>query len=129
LRGNPRVLRPARHSALLLMLVLPALMVDFVLNRLGAEQMELFAARPSAPMLPARAAAAPRLIWIVFDEMDQLLAFERRPADVQLPELDRPRAESTVANRTTQNAMYTAIALPSLISGRSYASAQALDSS
>ena len=128
-RGNTRILRPARRTAVLLMLLFPALMIDFVLNKLGAEQMEMFAARPSAPMLPARAAAAPRLIWIVFDEMDQLLAFERRPADVKLPELDRLRAESTVANRTTQNAMYTAIALPSMISGRSYASAQALDSS
>jgi hypothetical protein len=129
LRGNTRVLRPARRTALLLMLLFPALMIDFVMNRLGAEQPELFAARPSAPMLPARPAAAPRLIWVVFDEMDELLAFERRPADVNLPELDRLRAESTVADRATENSMWTAVALPSLISGRAYANAQALDSS
>jgi hypothetical protein len=80
-------------------------------------------------MLPPRPAAAPRLIFVVFDEMDELLAFERRPADVKLPELDRLRAESTVADRATENSMWTAIALPSLISGRAYTNAQALDSS
>ena len=129
LRGSTRIFRPARRTALLLMLLLPALMIDFLTNRMGAEQSELFVPRPPLPMLAARPAASPRVIWVIFDEMDQLLAFDHRPDDVHLPELDRLRAESTVANRATQTSMWTAIALPSLISGRPYSNARAVDSS
>jgi Sulfatase len=129
LRGSTRIFKPARRTALLLMLLFPALMIDFLLNHASAEQSELFAPRPSLPMLPARAANAPRLVWVIFDEMDQLIAFDHRPDHLKLPELDRLRAESTLANRTTEVSMWTAIALPSLIAGRAYANAQAVDSS
>jgi hypothetical protein len=54
---------------------------------------------------------------MIFDEMDQKVAFDARPASIQLPELDRLRAESIVANHATQTAEFTGIALPSLISG------------
>jgi hypothetical protein len=35
--------------------------------------------------------AARRVLWIVYDEMDQRTPFLQRPADLQLPELDRLR--------------------------------------
>jgi hypothetical protein len=125
--GNVRVLRPARRVAVLLTLLFPALMLDFGMNRLGAEPAARFSSRPPLPMLPSRGAQAPRLIWLIFDEMDQRLAFDRRPADLELPELDRLRAESVVDNHVTQTAMFTAIALPSLLSGKIFHNAQALD--
>lgn len=127
LLGNRRVLAPARRVALLLLLLLPALMIDFLLNRLGAEQAALYEPLPPQPMQKSRGPGAPRFVFLVFDEMDQRLAFERRPASLQLPQLDRLRAESVVDNRVDQTAMYTAIALPSLISGQLFTNAQALD--
>jgi hypothetical protein len=55
---------------------------------------------------------------MIFDEFDQRVAFDQRPSSLQLPELDRLRAESVVASRATQTAGFTAIAIPTLISGR-----------
>jgi len=91
-------------------------MFDFVSGSLSAEPASAFENRPSAEALPTRA-DAPRLIWIIFDEMDQRVAFDARPSSLQLPEIDRLRAESIVANHATQTAQFTGIALPSLISG------------
>jgi hypothetical protein len=125
--GSQRVLQPARRVALCLLLLLPALMIDFTLNRLGAEQAGLYQPLTPSPLQPVRNPHSQRFIWLVFDELDQRLAFERRPASLQLPELDRLRAESLVDNHAVQTAMYTAIALPSLISGTVLANAQALD--
>jgi hypothetical protein len=127
LLGNTRVLGPARRVALLLMLLFPALMIDFVLSHLSAEPAGVYAPRSPLAPLPARGAHAPRLVWLVFDELDQRLVFERRPAYLELPELDRLRTESLVANHATQTAMFTAIALPSLLSGRVFTNAQAID--
>lgn len=125
--GNRRILNPARHVALLLLLLFPALMIDFVMNRLGAEQPEVYADRPSAPPLPQRATGAPRVIWMIFDELDEHLAFEKRPAYLELPELDRLRGESVFATQAEETSTFTAIALPSLIAGRVFSNAQALD--
>ncbi len=116
-RGNPRIVRPARQMALMLTFLFPALMFDFVGNRITAEPASAFEPRPSVQALPARAGAA-RMIWMIFDEMDQRVAFDVRPSSLQLPELDRLRAESVVASRATQTAGFTAIAIPTLISGR-----------
>jgi hypothetical protein len=127
LLGNTRVLGPARRVALLLMLLFPALMIDFGLSHLSAESASAFGPRAPLPLLPSRGVNAPRLIWLVFDELDQRVVFERRPAYLELPELDRLRAESLVANHATQTAMFTAIALPSLLSGRVFSTAQALN--
>src|SRR5262245_15945466 len=35
-----------------------------------------------------------RVVWIVFEELDQRIAFEARPTGLELPELDRLRRES-----------------------------------
>jgi hypothetical protein len=125
--GNTRILMPARRVTLLLLLLFPALMIDFLMNRLGDEPAEAYLPRPPASLLPARGARAPRFIWVIFDELDQRLVFERRPAYLELPELDRLRAESVSANHAVETATFTAIALPSLICGRIFSNAQAVD--
>ena len=43
-------------------------------------------------------AAARRVLWIVYDEMDQRTTFDARPRDLDLPEFDRLRAESLAAS-------------------------------
>jgi arylsulfatase A-like enzyme len=62
--------------------------------------------------------SAPRFIWVVFDEWDHYLTFEHRPAGLELPELDRFRAEAFDADTAYSPAINTNEALPSLMSGR-----------
>jgi len=118
-RGNFRILHAARRVTLMMSILLPLLLLDFALGRAESPGKEAFQPKHNTPMLPARAnGPGHRLIWILFDEFDQRLAFERRPASLQLPELDRLRAESVVSNQVTQTASWTILAVPSLISGR-----------
>jgi hypothetical protein len=126
LAGNTRILYPARKTALWLTLLFPALMIDFAMTHVRGEMPEAYLPRPPAVMLAPHASSS-RVIWLIFDEFDQRLAFDRRPTDVRLPELDRLRSESLTADHATQVSLYTAIALPSLISGRVFTNAQAVD--
>jgi hypothetical protein len=125
--GNTRVLAPARHVALMLALLFPSLMIDLTVSRVNAEPASAFLAKPSLPMLPSGQAPQRRVIWMLFDELDQRLAFDARQPSVELPELDRLRAESFVASHATQTAPWTIIALPSLLSGRVFSRAELVD--
>ncbi len=125
--NNTRIVRAARHTTLLLTLLIPSLMIDFTWSRLSAETGSAYLPRPSLPMLPPHAGAR-RLVWVLFDELDEHLAFEVRPASLQLPQLDRLRGQSFVATQTRQTAGWTTLALPSLISGVMFQRAELVDS-
>ena len=60
----------------------------------------------------------PRVVWIIFDEMDYRLAFEQRPAGVPLPDFDRLRNESLSASDAYSPADGTIISMPSVIIGQ-----------
>jgi hypothetical protein len=71
--------------------------------------------QPNAPLLPSRP-DRPRVIWIIFDELDQSLVFDHRPASAQLPEFDRLRAESIYADHAEAPGLYTMEAIPGMLS-------------
>lgn len=121
--GNLRILRPARRVTLLLTLLFPSLMLDFAWSGVSAEPASAYAPKPSLPLLPAHAPPVPRVVWLLFDELDQRLAFDARPPSLELPELDRLRRESMVANHVTQTADSTILAIPSLLSGQMFSRA------
>jgi hypothetical protein len=131
LTGNLRILRAARNVALAMVFLLPALLVDFFWSSGEAESVSAFQPKPSLPLLHARASSAsgpaPRLIWLLFDELDQRLAFNQRQPSVALPELDRLRTESFAATHAFQTGGYTMVAIPSLLSGRIYSNADMAD--
>ena len=60
----------------------------------------------------------PRIIWIIFDELDYRLAFTDRIATTPLPELDRLRAESIFAENAASPGPDTIPSVPSLITGQ-----------
>jgi hypothetical protein len=126
LLGRPRILLAARRVALFLTLLLPALLFDFGSNALTASFGPTFEDRPPLPRLAVNP-NAPRLIWLVFDELDQRFAFDQRPADLELPELDLLRGESVTAGHAVETSSWTAFALPSLISGRVFVNARMID--
>jgi hypothetical protein len=59
-----------------------------------------------------------RVVWLLFDELDQGLTFEARPVGLELPELDRLRRESLFADAAHPPAGATDVAMPALITGR-----------
>jgi hypothetical protein len=74
--------------------------------------------RPAPRQAAQAAQAAQRVVWVVFDELDYELVFPLRPADVELPELDRLRGESFFATRAFSPSAVTAQSFPSFLIGR-----------
>ena len=59
-----------------------------------------------------------RVVWLVFEELDQRITFEARPTGLELPELDRLRRESVYADAARPPAATTEVTIPALITGR-----------
>ena len=127
LRGDLAIARSAQKAVLCLSLLLPVLVFDFSMGLFNREKEDAFEKPAPLPMFAARPPHSPRVVWIVFDELDQRLAFDVRPSGLPLPEFDRIRAEAVVADHATPTADWTVIALPSLISGRIYGKAEMMD--
>ncbi len=129
LRGNLRVVRAGGRVLMLLVAALPVFLLEFAIQEHGAPAPSAFLDKPNLPMLPDRGSHAPRLIWLLFDELDQRLAFSQREPGLELPELDRLRSESLVSDHVSQTAESTVPAIPSLLSGImfSYVEAQGAD--
>src|SRR5439155_4257338 len=66
----------------------------------------------------SKAAHTPRVILLVFDELDQRLAFDDRPAGLALPELDRLRTTALYAPHASPSGPQTDISMPALIISR-----------
>ncbi|MEQ1949329.1 MAG: sulfatase-like hydrolase/transferase [Bryobacteraceae bacterium] len=132
-RNKLRVMHAAERVALFMVVAIPAFAGHYWFTREIADPPSAWAPRPSLPMLPAKkdgsSAAQRRVIWLLFDEFDQRLAFDARQPGVELPELDRIRAESLVADHAEQTANFTMLAVPSLIAGRSFERSESVDES
>lgn len=59
-----------------------------------------------------------RVVWLVLEELDQRMAFEARPAGLDLPEFDRLRRESLYADGARPPAGTPEVSMPALITGR-----------
>ena len=71
------------------------------------------------PLFPtATPSVEPRVVWIIYDELDQRVAFTSRPNGCQLPELDRVYDESLHATNAFPPGGSTIISLPALTTGR-----------
>jgi len=68
---------------------------------------------PSTPPPSGR-----RVLWIIFDEMDERLTFIDRLSGLRLPEIDRLRDESLWASNAFPPGPETLLSMPSLINGR-----------
>ena len=68
-----------------------------------------------------------RVVWIVFEELDQRVTFEARPTGLELPELDRLKRESLYAHAARSPAGTTDVTIPALITGRPVVAAAPLN--
>jgi hypothetical protein len=73
--------------------------------------------RVGARRLPPRHAGG-RVVWILFDELDQRAAFDARPAGLALPELDGLQQEGFFAHNAYAPARETRLSLASMLLGR-----------
>jgi hypothetical protein len=60
----------------------------------------------------------PRIVWIVFDELSYDQVFEHRARDLQLPNFDALRNQSTVFTDVQPAGYHTVKIIPSLLTGR-----------
>jgi hypothetical protein len=107
--------------ALLVLLLFPFTFFTFgrVLVRWFAERSAVWSG--TAPLAPSPSMSPPsrrRVLWIIFDEMDERLTFIDRLSGLRLPETDRLRDESLWASNAFPPAGETLLSMPSLINGR-----------
>lgn len=69
----------------------------------------------------------PRVLWLLFDEMDQRLTFVDRPKNLKLPELDRFKQEALFAENAYQAGTCTNDSVPSLFTGKIVRKSKSLD--
>jgi hypothetical protein len=110
-----------RAVATLVLILFPFFL--FNMAHVGWEMAKLAFGKPEegdgrlAPFFATKA-GAPRVVWIILDELDQRVAFLERPPGLELPELDRLRREGVFAERAEPPGYATLISMPALIVGR-----------
>jgi hypothetical protein len=119
--------KAARAAALLVGILSPLAL--FVVARtalllLGVENLAQHGAEPALPLPSPVRPNQPRVLWVIFDETDQRLAFEQRPTGVALPEFDRLRAQSLASTNAFPPGDRTMLSMPALISGQRLATVE-----
>ncbi len=112
---DPRSLRFGASAALLF---LPLIAVEFFLALQHEFRNPNELADPAfASLAPRRALPLPRIVWVVFDDLDYRLLFQDRPAGLPMPAFDRMRKQSLFAADAFSPAIITQESIPSLLTG------------
>ena len=93
------------------------ILVKIILLILGATQIRQCDPGMLAPLSAVRA-GQPRVVWMIFDELDYRLVFEQRPAGVKLPEFDQLENETLRANNAYSPADGTVFSMTQAILGQ-----------
>lgn len=111
-----RTKRVVKTLLMVLSPLLPILMLDaaWLYSRPELKQLGVNRAAGKLPVTSSHT----RLIWIIFDELDYHLAFEARPARLQMPEFDRLLDVSVSTDHAHSPAGQTILSIPSLLTGR-----------
>ncbi len=104
-------------ASAVLVTISPLIVIEGVLSvsRCWTDQTAVFADGALAPRAPQ--SSLPRIVWMIFDELDYRLAFVDRPENVPMQAFDRLRAESLFAESAASPATDTSLSVPSLITG------------
>ena len=111
-----RAVRIASGLVLILMPLLPLSIVQAIVTATKGTPHKIERAAATIAHVPDRGRL--RVVWLVFDELDYRTAFENRPPDMRLPELDRLASESLFAENAFPPAGETFLTMPALITGR-----------
>lgn len=117
-----------RHAVLRLAVGLVLVMAPFTVVTFGRaawtwiryeRAFEHFEGTRATAVLARDEVKEPRVLWLVFDELDAHIAFEARPAGIELPQFDRLGNQSLVATDAHSPADDTLRSMPALIVGKS----------
>jgi len=115
--------RVARGAAIIALVLSPFGLVGLTqANWLAVKYGRGWQDRVPAHVLETSGKAQPRVLWVIFDEMNEHLVFADRPASLSLPNLDRLRAEGLLATNAFPPAGHTSQSIPALLTGRLIAS-------
>ena len=118
-RWNRRIIRAA--VAVVLML-LPFVVLTFSQALWSGIKYEAafaeFGVQPLAQLVKPPDMRGPRVLWLLFDELDQRVTFEARPINVKMPEIERLRKEAVYATDAYPPAGSSMLSIPALITGR-----------
>ena len=114
-----RIDRAVRVAVKLILILAPLVAITFSQAAFTAAKYRNVGVGTAAAPLPQKSnGGAPRVLWLVFDELDFRTAFPERPPTVKLPELDRLASQSVFAENAYPPAGETFLAMPALITGR-----------
>jgi len=91
---------------------------------LGFRPPDAFPRPALASPLPEPGPQGPRVVWLLFDELDESMIGARRPPGLLLPELDRLRGQACYATRALPPGGATLVSVPALLTGRPVAAAR-----
>jgi hypothetical protein len=114
--SGPR--RSLRWGYSILLLLAPLIPIEAAVSvgRCWRDNSAAYANPPLRPRLDA--SNLPRIVWVVFDELDFRLAFPERPSGLELPEFDRLRQQALFATQAFSPSQATLQSIPALVTGR-----------
>lgn len=114
-----RIEKVIRVSVTVILIFTPFVLITFSQATLSAiNNRRALASGAPTPIEPKPENGRPRVLWMVFDELDFRLAFPERPTTVKLPELDRLVEQSLFAENSYPPAGETFLTMPALLTGR-----------
>jgi hypothetical protein len=111
-RWRKQVLRVPGLVALVMIPLLPIQLGYIAWRHVTARETTFDPARP--PDL-VDSVGKTRVVWIIFDELDEDIAFDHRPASLSLPQFERLRHESLFSDRGIAPASTTRQSVPTLL--------------
>ena len=106
-------------GVMLILILAPFVLVTFSQAAFMAVKYGNAGPESTAPPLAGKEVRkGPRVLWLVFDELDYRTVFSERPATVKLGELDRLASESLFATNAFPPSRETFLAFPALITGK-----------
>lgn len=111
------------YANILLLILSPLILITFsqsVFRIASADSSNQYLNRINKPAgeRAAKPGIKSRVVWIIFDELGYRFAFEDRPADLKLPELDRLKQQSIFATDVRAPERNTIKSIPALLIGK-----------
>jgi hypothetical protein len=118
-RFGPRQLLIVLENSLLWTSPLTLIPFWLILKTLAnRHRFEQFGEQSPAVFLTQRQMSTQRVVWMLFDELDQRIAFDQRPTGLKLPEMDRFLSQAVVCSAAYPPSRCTEISISAFFTGR-----------